>query len=284
MHINDFKILYKNRLEKFYSTEEIDSIFLIALEYVLNKNKTEIRLLQSNNYDVSTSESNEINFILKKLELSKPIQYIIGSTEFYGLPFKVNNSVLIPRPETEELVDWVVNDFKINEIKSLKILDIGTGSGCIPISLSKNLKNSIVSSIDISNDAIEVARHNAVLNNVDVTFYNKDILNDDLDDFSQLDIIISNPPYITSSEKKKMNKNVLNYEPHLALFVDDPLIFYRRIATISLTKLKLKGKLYFEINQYYAKETIIMLTDLGYEIIELRKDFQGNNRMIKASL
>jgi len=224
------------------------------------------------------------NLILEQLKKEIPIQYLLGSTSFYGLNFEVNSDVLIPRPETEELVDWIIKDCLIfrNDV-TLKIVDIGTGSGCIAISLAKNLPNAQVFAIDVSGKALATAKKNAELNNVEVTFIQKNILETASLDF-QFDIIVSNPPYVRNLEKVEINKNVLDNEPHLALFVDDndALVFYRKIAELAQKSLSKNGQLYFEINQYLGKETVALLENLGFENLELRKDIYGNDRMIFA--
>ncbi|APD07570.1 peptide chain release factor N(5)-glutamine methyltransferase [Flavobacteriaceae bacterium UJ101] len=291
MIIQEIKKLYQNGLKDLYPIEEINSMVLIVLEVVLKKNKTEIRLLQIENYSFNEEEIGTLITILEELQNSKPLHYILGETEFYGCVIKVNENVLIPRPETEELVDWIIKDIKnLKELsssvphnpESITLLDIGTGSGCIPIALAKNIKGSVVHTLDVSQKALEVAQKNAEINGVKLFFHEKDILKEELNDLSKFDIIVSNPPYITLSEKKLMKKNVLNYEPHLALFVEEALFFYKRIGELALKKLKEGGTLFFEINQYYGEETVSMLKELGYKEIELRKDIYGNERMIRA--
>jgi len=212
----------------------------------------------------------------------EPIKYILGETEFYGLRLKVNPAVLIPRPETEELVDWIIHDCNV---QNPVILDIGTGSGCIPIALSKNLIGATIESWDISNEALMVARMNAEINKVNIDFIYADVLRlTHPAQKQEFDIIVSNPPYITESEQLLMLKNVLDYEPHVALFVPtaDPLIFYRKIADIAITQLNSGGKLFFEINEQFGNETADLLSLKGFKNIVLRKDINGKNRMIKA--
>jgi release factor glutamine methyltransferase len=233
--------------------------------------------------------------VLSELKKEKPIQYILGETEFYGLPFLVNENTLIPRPETEELVEWIIKSTKY-EIQStkLRILDIGTGSGCIAISLAKNFPNAEVSAIDVSEKALATAKKNAEINKVEVDFINVDILKiNDLVELptsnfqlpTQFDIIVSNPPYVRNLEKAEIKSNVLEYEPHLALFVEDTdaLLFYRKIAQLAQQNLSENGKLFFEINQYLGKETVELLEDLGFKNIELKKDIYGNDRMIRST-
>ena len=279
MNLITLKNNFKSRLSSTYPIEEIDSFFYISLEYKLNIKRVEYALNPS--HTIPKESQSYFKEVIEKLNKEIPIQYIIGETDFYGLKFKVNEHVLIPRPETEELVDWVLNDVKAND--TVKILDIGTGSGCIAISLAKNLPKCKVFGLDISKEALKVANKNAELNNVNVEFINEDILK--LNNFlEQFDIIVSNPPYVRELEKHEIQKNVLNNEPHLALFVKDqaPLLFYERIAIFANTNLKKNGFLYFEINQYLATETKILLNDKNFKNIELKKDLNNNNRMIKA--
>ena len=228
----------------------------------------------------SSEKLSEVNDILARLKSYEPLQYIIGETWFCGYRFKVTPAVLIPRPETAELIDWIVTD---NKRDGAHILDIGTGSGCIPVSLALMMDSPVVSAWDISEEALSVASENARINKADVAFSRVDVLGTDIPNI-KVDILVSNPPYITESEKKDMERNVLEWEPNLALFVpdDDPLRFYRRIAELGLDILNDGGLIYFEINRAYGSETIEMLASMGYKNIELRKDLSGNDRMIKA--
>ncbi|WP_461630552.1 peptide chain release factor N(5)-glutamine methyltransferase [Labilibaculum euxinus] len=269
----------KKELAELYHARETESMAYILLEYVLNYSKSQIQLNRSEN--ISDDDFKQIAAYTHELKTNKPIQYILGETEFYDLTFKVNKHTLIPRPETEELVHAIINE---NRQEGLHILDIGTGSGCIPISLAKNLKNARVSSADISAEAIEKAKENAKLNQVDVHFFHRDILNWKNFDWDNFDIIVSNPPYVTEAEKSKMEKNVLDYEPHTALFVTDhdPLIFYRTISEMALLHLKKGGKLYFEINESLGNEIVELLEQKGFNSIRLRSDINGKNRMISA--
>ena len=219
--------------------------------------------------------------MIRRLKKNEPIQYIIGVESFCGLTFEVNPSVLIPRPETQELVGWIAGDCEGKE--ACRILDIGTGSGCIPVSLAHRLPKAEVESWDISEDALQVARRNAERNGVEVLFRQKDVLKASPDE-ARYDVIVSNPPYIAEKEKVDMEANVLDWEPSIALFVpdEDPLLFYRKIAQLGCSMLKEGGALYFEINRAYGQETIQMLEAMGYKEIELRKDSWGNDRMMKA--
>lgn len=232
---------------------------------------------------ISKEEEQDLFEALSKLKLQKPIQHILGETEFYGLPLKVNEHVLIPRPETEELVSWILKDVKLLKAPGPKILDIGTGSGCISISLAKKIRQAVVTAMDISRDAIKIARENAKLNGVEVEFIQADVLS--LDQLpGQYDIIVSNPPYVRESEKSGIKANVLENEPHLALFVKDeaPLVFYKKIAKLAVDNLRPGGSLYFEINQYLGDQTKTLLENMGFAPVLLRKDMYGNDRMIKA--
>ena len=222
-----------------------------------------------------------LNEMIWCLQKNEPIQYIIGIESFFGLTFEVNPNVLIPRPETQELVSWIIEDYQSDEF--IRILDIGTGSGCIPISLAKQLSKAEVESWDISEGALEVASRNCERNEVKVLLRQKDVLKA-APEGDLYDVIVSNPPYITNKEKTDMEANVLDWEPSLALFVpdEDPLLFYRKIAQLGCDMLKEGGSLYFEINRAYGEETILMLKELGYAQIELKKDSWGNDRMIKA--
>ena len=246
------------------------------------------RLDISLNLETKVSEENKAKFLeaLHRLTQFEPIQYIIGSTEFYGLSLKVNNHTLIPRPETEALVHWILEDIKeMNLSSSYKILDIGTGSGCIAIALATKLQKVKVSAIDISERALKVAKLNAINNNVAIEFEQKNILNtESLSE--EYNVIVSNPPYVRESEKRKMNANVLNHEPATALYVSDenPLVFYTKIAQIASTHLKNNGSLYFEINEYLSKDVVNMLKSEGFSEVEIRKDLFGKERMIKAKL
>ena len=219
----------------------------------------------------------------QRLKKQEPIQYILGYSDFCGLRFKVTQATLIPRPETSELVEWIASEATGKATGKESVLDIGTGSGCIAVSLAHKLPQSKVTAWDISNDALAVATENSKANGQDVTFERVDILAYQPTG-EQFDIIVSNPPYIKENEKEAMHANVLDWEPHTALFVpdSDPLLFYRTIAEKGLTLLKPGGRLYFEINRAHGKETMDMLAALGYTHIELRKDFAENDRMIRA--
>ena len=269
----------KSELEGLYPETEIRSFSQLMIEKVTGFSRTEI--IVNKNTLFSDKQYHEIESFIEKLKNFVPIQYILGETEFYGLSFNVNESVLIPRPETEELVDWIRTEN--DRSASLNILDIGTGSGCIAISLKHEFTNAVVDAFDISDEALITAQSNANRNQLKVNFSKVDILN--APDFeTKWDIIVSNPPYVLENEKSVIQPNVLDNEPHLALFVpdNDPLLFYRCIAQFALKHLKTGGKLYFEINRQYGKATMDLLVESGFTDIELRKDISGNDRMIRG--
>jgi release factor glutamine methyltransferase len=282
MLIKEYREVFKKELIPIYDEKEIESFFYIILEK--NHKLKRIDLALHPEIEINENQLNIWEAILTELKNQKPIQYILGETFFYGLRFEVNENTLIPRPETEELVDWIISENKkAGHFKNPKILDIGTGSGCIAISIAKNHPNAKVFAIDISEKALEVAKKNAKLNEVSIAFLQKNIL-ETVSLEQDFDIIVSNPPYVRNLEKEEINKNVLEFEPHLALFVEDndALLFYSKIATLAKKNLTPNGKLFFEINQYLGKETVELLQKTGFKNIELRKDIYGNDRMIAA--
>ncbi len=280
MKLIDIKKIFYSELENVFEKDEIDTFIKRIAEEYLNLKPFELTL----NRDIFIEKPKEEMFLrtISELKKEKPLQQILGKTYFYGLEFIINEHVLIPRPETEELVHWIINDNKLST-SELKILDIGTGSGCIAVSLAKNLPGSVVFAIDVSQEALNVARRNAEKNSIEVGYMQMDILKADKLP-SQFDVIVSNPPYVRFLEKDTIKKNVLEYEPHLALFVDneDPLLFYDKISKLSMSYLNDKGSLYFEINQYLGVELIELLEKNGFKKIELKKDLFGNNRFIKC--
>lgn len=281
MLIKEYKQYFVKELLAIYDEVEAESFFYLTLEKFHRLRRIDLALQP--NFEIGENEVEKWKNVLTDLKKQKPIQYILGETQFYGLPFLVNKDVLIPRPETEELVELILVESRKSKVKSLRILDIGTGSGCIPISLKKNLPDAEVFAVDVSENALEVAKENAKLNSVEVNFIKINILEtEDLD--QQFDIIVSNPPYVRMLEKEEIKPNVLEFEPHLALFVEDnnPLLFYRKIAQLSKKSLNENGKLYFEINQYLGKETVGLLESLELTNIKLFKDIYGNDRMISA--
>lgn len=287
MKAQDLKRIFHKELDAIYGKGEVSSFFFLCLEKYCDMPRIQLQLKPE--FTITKPETEQFFNTLEALKQQRPIQYIFGETEFYGLKFKVTGDVLIPRQETEELVDWIIKGHSEHGAESLKILDIGTGSGCIAISLAKNISNAEVYALDVSREALNVAQQNAALNNVDITFIEASILNNATwdSDFKNLkfDVIVSNPPYVRNLEKREIQSNVLDNEPHLALFVDDnnPLIFYKAITKFAVDNLKPNGQLYFEINQYLESETKQILIDLNLDAIELRKDLNNNYRMLKGT-
>ena len=271
------------RLAKVYDEGEAKAIARLVFEERYGLTLSD--LLMGRDSEVS---QNELELIAQRLEQQEPIQYVLGNTVFCGHTFLVNRHVLIPRPETEELCQWIINH-SIDSHHSMEILDIGTGSGCIAITLAAGIKQAKVTAWEISADAIKIASENARRNNVDVLFQQVDILNPSIkqhpsSNTQHLDIIVSNPPYICQKERTTMEQNVLDYEPHSALFVPDdtPLLFYQAIGKYALTALKKNGWLYFEINPLYAESLQKMLSMMAFHDIEIKKDQYGKKRMIRA--
>ncbi|MEM9141410.1 MAG: peptide chain release factor N(5)-glutamine methyltransferase [Bacteroidota bacterium] len=297
MQLKAIRTIYHTELDTLYGTEEVDHFFYLALGHYLGLER--FILAVQPQYALAKREEQPLFETLAQLKQERPIQYILGKAHFMDLEFTVNSNVLIPRPETEDLVRWIFGEIGSTKYHTLtsddktnnsefNILDIGTGSGCIAIALAKNLANATVYAFDISKKALATARKNAEDNKVQVEFLEVDILHFKRDIASLLntrfDIIVSNPPYVREMEKKEIRKNVKAYEPSMALFVpdDDPLLFYKAIMKFSKQHLKSGGKLFFEINQYLAQETEQLLKDFGFTDIALRKDIFGNDRMLKA--
>ena len=307
MKIKQYKTHFIQALLSIYDLGEAESFFYLILEEKQQLKRIDLAL--NPDLTFSNAEIQLWNSILEQLQKEIPIQYLLGKTSFYGLDFEVNENVLIPRPETEELVEWIIQSQKVEvrsgklemgsgklgeeqsaklereqQIRKINILDIGTGSGCIAIALAKNLPNAEVFAVDVSEKALATAEKNAIINEVNVTFLKKNILEtDDLE--QQFDLIVSNPPYVRELEKKEIKKNVLDNEPHLALFVadNDALVFYRKIAELAQKNLSPKGQLFFEINQYLGKEMMELLEKMNFQNIELRQDIYGNDRMIRGT-
>jgi len=304
--LKEIQNIFHLELDPIYGKDEVDGFFYLLTEAFLDIPRLAFSLQPE--FTVTKEEEQPLFEAMAKLKLEQPIQYILVKTEFFGLPFKVNEHTLIPRPETEELVAFVIQgsryrvqnsrfkdqDSEVSKSQSEdpRILDIGTGTGCIAISLAKNLPNAEVFAMDISKEALEVAKENAILNGTDVTFIEGDILNRDNWNLApmvrgkdlEFDLIVSNPPYVRNLEKAEMKNYVLKNEPPLALFVDDddPLIFYKAITEFASKHLKEEGELYFEINQYLGQEMVRLLMDFGFKNIELKKDLFGNDRMVKG--
>ena len=286
MFVNDnkiasFKTYFKNKLKNNYPERELNQLFELSFYYLKGWEKITLRI--SENQALSESELLKLNHVVKRLLKNEPIQHIFNQTEFYGIPFYVDHNVLVPRQETEELVDLIIQNSKDKKV----LLDIGTGSGCIPIAIGKNLPHLNLLALDVSKKALEVAKKNAEANNVNLKLIHNDILL--LEDFSSIidkkvDVIVSNPPYITENEKKQMAENVLAYDPHLALFVrnETPLVFYEKITALAFKKLETGGELYFEINEYFGLETKQLVQEKGFQKVELIQDINGKDRIVYA--
>lgn len=282
MTLTELKNIFSKRLKNIYPLSEVTSIFRLLAKHKLDLDAATIVL--EGQKELMEHDLMFFETALKRLQEKEPVQYIIGETNFSNLTFKVTPDVLIPRPETEEFVDWILKDIQSQHSKNkLRILDIGTGSGCIAISIANEIKHAKVYALELSTNALQIAKENALNNKVEIEFLQEDILS--IGSLSQdYDIIVSNPPYIRNQEKAQMHDNVLKFEPEEALFVfdDNALLFYDKISDLAKSHLLEKGSLYFEINQYLGKETSNLLKLKGFSNIEIRKDFLGNDRMIKA--
>jgi release factor glutamine methyltransferase len=264
---------FRKELDSVFEDREVVSWAYLSVEYLLGYSRSDCIIHANKSIDIKISD--KFKQIIVDLKTKKPLQYILGETEFYGFRLKVNEHTLIPRPETEDLVNWILKESFESAI------DIGTGSGCIAIALAK-YSNANISAIDISKNALKVAKENVILNNVKVAFTQQDIFQ--TKSLAKVDLIVSNPPYVLDYEKKIMQENVLEHEPHLALFASDenPLIFYKKISNLATESLTSEGKLFFEINEQFANELITILTQNGFVDIELKKDINDRDRMIKA--
>ena len=278
MNLAQLKEQYIQELKDLYETREIESLFEMVIEEILQLHRMEISFKKKE--PIEEDDENECILILEALKTKQPIQHILGHAWFCGRKFKVNQDVLIPRPETEELVHWIIQS--VNKTNQIELLDIGTGSGCIPISLQLALPNASINAIDISTKSLSIAKENAILHSSKIQFDQMDILATELLD-KNYDVIVSNPPYIPEKEKSAMHGNVLEYEPHLALFVpdEDPLVFYRKITLLASKHLHQNGLLFFEIHYDQAGALQKIIRSLGFEV-EIRKDIYGQDRMIKA--
>jgi len=312
LNIKELRQEFISDLSGIYPSEEVLSFFNLLVEKHIGLSRINVALQPEKAISVINTQNFED--AIQRLKQFEPIQYIIGETEFYGLTFKVDSNVLIPRPETEELVNWIIDDVEENrkepfdkfrdhkkeekiaskKLPPISILDMGSGSGCIPIALAHHIPDAEITGVDISKAALLLANQNAILNNVNVKFIELDILNIEQkkwnldpklrDENSKFDCIVSNPPYVQEQEKDQIAPNVIDHEPAIALFVkdDDPLIFYRAIAQFAKNYLKSEGTLYFEINQYLYKDLVNLLKTEGFNEITLRKDIFGKERMIKC--
>ncbi len=270
---------FKAELRDMYPENEIRNIGYLVAEQLLNYSKIDFHLKDKELISPETAE--KFKQILIRLKNWEPVQYILGATEFYGLPFRVDRRALIPRPETEELAEWIIRE---NGGKTVSILDIGTGSGCIAVTLAKNLPQARISACDISDEALVLAGINAEINRTPIRLFHMDALNGNVPVPERVDVIVSNPPYVRNKEKSLMRRNVLDFEPERALFVPDenPLVFYRSIALMGRKYLNDGGRLYLEINEQFPAELTRLLENTGYYGIEVRKDMAGKPRMIKG--
>jgi len=271
--------MFRSELLTLYPVREIEQFITIAFEDVMHFSKTAMHLKAD--AQVGATQFSMFEAIIEGLKNQEPIQYLIGHTVFYGLPIKVNPSVLIPRPETEELVHWIIKQGVGN---GARVIDLGTGSGCIAIALKDRFAEAQVYGVDNSIDALDVAMENATRNNLEISFFQFDILRQQRLGFMNFDLMVSKPPYVTIGEKRQMHANVLDNEPHGALFVpdDDPLLFYRKIADLADGHLNRGGSIFFEINRAFGADVAQLLSDRAYIDVEIKKDFNGNDRMVKA--
>ncbi len=285
--VRECRKYYASELETIYGSDEANALIMILLEHYFSLDR--VKIAMNPELRLSESELLTLHFAVKELLTNKPVQYIIGETEFCGMRFFVDEKVLIPRPETEEMVKKIAScrDKACLVPTGCDILDIGTGSGCIAISLAKLLTDSKVTAVDVSEKALNVARKNAKANEVNVRFILDDILNPQNPELidNQYDIIVSNPPYVCESEKSEMRANVLDYEPSSALFVsdNDPLIFYRRILEFAQKALKPGGEVWFEINENFGEEMKNLCLAKGFKDVEIIKDFRGKDRILKTT-
>lgn len=271
------------QLYELYEPGEATNIADMVIEHLAGFRK--IDRIANKAFPLNEQQEIDLQKLTAELMQHKPVQYAIGEAWFMNMKLRVNEHVLIPRPETEELVDWVINDMRSMNQNDGSLLDIGTGSGCIPIAIKKNQPHTEVAATDISEDALQVAKINSIEQNTLVDFLHADILNEaDWKQLGHYDIIVSNPPYIAQSEQQAMNKNVFDYEPHIALFVpdNDVLLFYKAIAQFSKNHLKPGGKIYVEVNETLGEQTVQLFLQNGFKNVELKKDMQGKDRMIKA--
>lgn len=278
--IKDIKSYLEKELIDIYPQSEINALSSIIIMTVLRVSRLHVFAMPQD--PVTGKHVNEIISICRELKYGKPLQYILGETSFYNCRIKVNPDVLIPRPETEELVDLIIRE---NRGFTGTILDAGTGSGCIAIALAVNLPGTKVTGIDINEGAIKISKENAILNKVNVSFFVTDIFNPGPGSVHDLQIIVSNPPYIRESEKKRIARNVLDYEPHTALFVpdSDPLVYYRAILSMAETTMIHGGKVYFEINEAMGEPMVQLLEGSGYSGVKIVKDISGKERIIKGN-
>ena len=285
MTLNEARTVLTKELKNVYESDELRNIIELVIEHITNMSRAE--QVKNKVPYLTCTQLEDLDAITERLKKNEPVQYVLGEAWFAGMKFKVNKNVLIPRPETEELVDWIVKESQKSKVKSQNIIDIGTGSGCIPITLKHQLPEANVSAIDVCSEALFTATENAVALNAEVNFVLLDFLDEEKwKELAQYDIIVSNPPYVKQSEINTMHDRVKEFEPHLALFVpdEDALLFYKKLSDFSLNHLKPGGSLFVEINEALGEQVVNLFRSTGFANIELRKDMQGKDRMIKATL
>ena len=285
MTLNEARTVLTKELKNVYETDELRNIIELVIEHITNMSRAE--QVKNKVAYLTCTQLENLDAITERLKKNEPVQHVLGEAWFSGMKFKVNKNVLIPRPETEELVDWIVREAMSYELQAMSILDVGTGSGCIPITLKKNLTEANVSAIDVCSEALFTATENAIELNTEVDFILLDFLDEEKwKELAQYDIIVSNPPYIKQSEINAMHERVKEFEPHLALFVpdNDALLFYKKLAVFSKGHLKSEGSLFVEINEALGEHVVNLFQATGFANVELRKDMQGKDRMIKATI
>ena len=285
MTLNEARTVLTKELKNVYETDELRNIIELVVEHITNMSRAE--QVKNKIPYLTCTQLEDLDAITERLKKNEPVQYVLGEAWFAGMKFKVNKNVLIPRPETEELVDWIVKKSQKSKVKSQNIIDIGTGSGCIPITLKKKLPESDVSAIDVCSEALFTATENAMELNAEVNFLLVDFLDEEKwKELAQYDIIVSNPPYVKQSEINTMHERVKEFEPHLALFVSDnnPLLFYKKLSDFSMKHLKAGGKLFVEINEALGEAISNLFRSAGFVNVELKKDMQGKDRMVMASV
>ena len=284
MTLNEARTILTKELKNAYDDNELKNIIDLVLEKITGLPRFE--QVKAKVPYLTCTQLEDIDSITDRLKKNEPVQYVLGEAWFAGMKFKVNKNVLIPRPETEELVDWIVKEAMRHELRAVKIIDIGTGSGCIPISLKKKLTDAEVFAIDICSEALFTATENAVALDAEVNFILLDFLDEEKwKELEMFDVIVSNPPYVKQSEKDSMHDRVTSFEPHLALFVsdNDALLFYRKLSAFAFHHLNPGGSLFVEINEALGNEVVILFQSAGFRDIQLKKDMQGKDRMVKAT-
>ncbi|TMI92761.1 MAG: peptide chain release factor N(5)-glutamine methyltransferase [Bacteroidetes bacterium] len=285
MTLNEARTVLTKELKNVYESDESRNIIELVIEHITNMSRAE-QVKNKVSY-LTCTQLEEIDAITERLKKNEPVQYVLGEAWFAGMKFKVNKNVLIPRPETEELVDWIAKEALSYEVRATSILDIGTGGGCIPITLKKKLSETNITAIDVCSEALFTATENAIELNAEVKFLLLDFLDEEKwNELGQYDIIVSNPPYVKQSEINAMHERVKEFEPHLALFVpdEDALLFYKKLSGFAVKHLKPGGSLFVEINESLGEQIVNLFQATGFSNIELRKDMQEKDRMIKATL